>query len=252
MGTMTVGRGLPTLVRLQQECGAEGRELAWRLHDRLIQGTAGCEEWIGACTGAGLPTIRFHGRSQSIPRLIWETFNPGNPKPAYVHRGCRNTRCVSAAHLTTQHPRRVAPTLADIESHTRTERRCLRWSGAHGQNGYGLLRHMGMTFHVHRFVWTLQHGQPPVGMVVAHRCLNRDCVNLEHLYLATAGDRARDVTDMGRRPHGEAHWNHKLTLEKVRAIRISGLSNTQLAWQFEVSRSTIAAIRSFRSWRRDH
>jgi 5-methylcytosine-specific restriction endonuclease McrA len=51
-------------------------------------------------------------------------------------------------------------------------------------------------------------------------------------------------TDEGELPHGETHWNVKLTDQEVREIRASSATVNNIARQYGVSHSLISMIRS--------
>lgn len=65
--------------------------------------------------------------------------------------------------------------------------KCVLWTASNGtKNGYGRFNDGSRRFWVvHRFAWALVHGPVPDGMVVAHRCRNKLCVNHQHLELIT-------------------------------------------------------------------
>jgi HNH endonuclease len=66
--------------------------------------------------------------------------------------------------------------------------------------GYGTLRVAGKLWLAHRWAWTQAHGPIPQGMYVLHRCDYPPCWNVDHLWLGTAADNARDREEKGR--HG--------------------------------------------------
>lgn len=80
---------------------------------------------------------------------------------------------------------------------------CHIWVASTNKNGYGVLRtHDGYTLLAHRFAWELVHGEIPAGMLVLHRCDNRQCVNPDHLYLGTHKDNMRDMVARKRQATG--------------------------------------------------
>lgn len=135
---------------------------------------------------------------------------------------------------------------------------CWPWQGATTPIGYGLFSpRAGHSIGAHRFAWESVCGPIPSGLFACHHCDNRVCCNVAHLFLGTAADNNHDAVRKGRARHyelppmhGEAHHQAKLTEAQVRVI----LSRTQethaaLAAEFRVSRGTIKAIRTGRSWR---
>lgn len=60
---------------------------------------------------------------------------------------------------------------------------CKNWPGKIGKNGYG---NVSMT--ASRFVYLMEHKSIPNGHVIDHICMNRKCVNLDHLRAITIGE----------------------------------------------------------------
>ena len=133
------------------------------------------------------------------------------------------------------------------------ENGCLLWIGDIGAVGYGRLWANG-TKNAHRLAWEFAHGPIPEGMLVCHTCDVRACVNPEHLFIGTYADNNHDRDRKGRQrfSQGEAHYNTKLTAEKVLVIRerlAGGESQYVIAADYSVSRSTVQGILNRRTWR---
>lgn len=65
--------------------------------------------------------------------------------------------------------------------------------------GYGAFGVGGVVVGAHRFVWELERGAIPDGFCVLHRCDNRRCVRIDHLFLGTRADNVADMDTKGRR-----------------------------------------------------
>jgi hypothetical protein len=92
---------------------------------------------------------------------------------------------------------------------------CWRWTGAlttdNPKNktgyggGYGCLTIDGKWWRAHHYAWALVHGFDAFeayraeGLVWAHTCDNRKCVNPAHLEVKTYGGNLQDAYDRGRR-----------------------------------------------------
>lgn len=126
---------------------------------------------------------------------------------------------------------------------------CLVWRGGTNGKGYGSMIVSGKRVYAHRIAWTLARGPIPDGMQVLHRCDNRPCINVEHLFLGTALDNQRDAVAKGRNQHGERHAHARLTAADVVAIRASALSMGALAARYGVSKGAIQKIIERRNWR---
>lgn len=103
-----------------------------------------------------------------------------------------------------------------------------------------------------RAVWMHFNGPIPDGMFVCHSCDNKLCVRIEHLWLGTPKDNARDMFSKkrNRNPKGEHHPKAKLTEKEVREIRSmrGQLSSRLIGLKFGVSKGAISAILEGRRW----
>lgn len=140
---------------------------------------------------------------------------------------------------------------------------CWEWQGAIQPNGYGKVRvHRGPQTNeqigAHRASWELHHPEPiPVGMHICHTCDNRRCVNPAHLFLGTPSENQLDCASKGRHnseasPKGSAHPRAKLTeaqVAQMRALKMAGCRNMDLAVRFGVSRPTVSQIVNGKGWR---
>jgi DNA-binding NarL/FixJ family response regulator len=89
-------------------------------------------------------------------------------------------------------------------------------------------------------------------MVVCHRCDNPPCCNPRHLFLGTTAANVADRDAKQRQARGERIALARLTEESVREIRrlqARGFLHREIARQFNVSRPTISAVCSGRTWR---
>lgn len=89
-----------------------------------------------------------------------------------------------------------------LDAKTTRGRRCWLWTGAVTNSGYGLLYFDGRITGAHRVAWVLQHGPVPEGLVVAHSCDVKLCVNPKHLFLATQAENLADMRSKGRHASG--------------------------------------------------
>jgi hypothetical protein len=134
---------------------------------------------------------------------------------------------------------------------------CWLWQKAKDKYGYGRLS--GFTKDnkkegsARRHAWALEHGAIPPKMSVMDVCGNPSCVNPAHMVLGTHADLAakRKAQGNDKYPRGENAGRAKLSEDQVRVIKHlcrSGLSLQEIADQYKVSPSNIAAIKHGRSW----
>lgn len=81
---------------------------------------------------------------------------------------------------------------------TRRNGECVEWTGSIGGSGYGRLTVRGERTPAHRYAWERENGPIPDGLVVDHRCINRTCVNVDHLRVVTQGENVRAQSARGR------------------------------------------------------
>jgi hypothetical protein len=126
---------------------------------------------------------------------------------------------------------------------------CYEWTGPVDAKGYGVITRRGIkqsSSKAHRVAWIEAHGPIADGLWVLHRCDNRRCVRLEHLYLGTPLDNMRDVLARGR------HNISRLSLADVIRFREradAGEPVRVLAAEFGIAENTGHRIKSRRSWR---
>lgn len=139
---------------------------------------------------------------------------------------------------------------------------CWLWTATKTSFGYGSFRMGSLTDGTrrkemaHRIAYTLATGeQIPKGKVVMHFCDNPTCVNPAHLSIGTYSENGKAAYDRNRRVStikpGEDSPRAKLTVEQVEYIRAVGKQRTlrDLAVEFNVSRSTIDAVKRGVNWK---
>lgn len=134
---------------------------------------------------------------------------------------------------------------------TRTEDGCLEWqwatNGSDG-DGYGKVQHEGKLWSVHTLAWTLCNGPVPKGMFVCHRCDNKLCGNVDHLFLDTPAGNSQDMVHKGRSARGERNSQAKLTESEVRAIRANSRTQRAIAADYGISDALVSNIKSRKTW----
>lgn len=96
-----------------------------------------------------------------------------------------------------------------------SSRGCLEWTASVFQaNGYGQFglwdskSKKKRNFVAHRLLWEVTNGLVDPGLLVLHRCDNRRCVLLKHLFVGTHQDNATDMVSKNRQAHGQKHGSH--------------------------------------------
>lgn len=132
---------------------------------------------------------------------------------------------------------------------------CWLWTGRCDEKGYGRVGFGGRAnIGAHRVAWELTQGPVPLGLCVLHRCDTPSCCNPDHLFLGTNRDNVIDRHLKGRSKNldaGHLHPKAKLTqsaVAQMRALRLCGLTQIQLAERFGISRGNVSKILAGKSY----
>jgi hypothetical protein len=117
-------------------------------------------------------------------------------------------------------------------------RGCWRWQGAKTSAGYAAVWFGGQTRSLNRLLLD-EMGQDVRGLVIRHRCDVPPCVNPEHLSVGTQRSNILDAKIRNRL------W-FKITIAEAQEIRAryaaGGISQYELAHEYEVNQATISSI----------
>lgn len=136
---------------------------------------------------------------------------------------------------------------------------CWEWTGAI-YHGYGAFSDGTMTHRAHRLAWQMVNGPIPKGIWILHRCDNRKCVRIDHLFAGTPQDNVDDM--MGKKRHwifmnhgpitrGSKNGCAKLTesdIPKIREMASIGILKIRIAEKFNVSSDAIERVLKGKSW----
>lgn len=155
----------------------------------------------------------------------------------------------------------------DYGEATKVDTPCIEWSGYRNKDGYGKKSYKGKSRFVHRVEWIEANGPIPDGLNVLHKCDNRACYRLDHLFLGTQRQNVLDMFAKGRgnrrigpnpaaAHHGEDNCKAKLNWKIVREIReahkispIYGSVTREYADKYGVLVEAIRAVVTNKTWR---
>lgn len=123
-------------------------------------------------------------------------------------------------------------------------------------DGYVRIKYKGKQERLHRVLYELKFGKIPKGMLIRHKCDNRNCCNIEHLEIGTHQDNMNDMKERGRSvkgrenisARGSKNFSSKLTEDQVKEIYLSNLGYKKLSKLFNVSATNIKYIKCKKQW----
>ena len=114
------------------------------------------------------------------------------------------------------------------------------------KDGYPRFKWKRRLWRMNRFMWHTVYGEIPEGMVVAHKCNNKGCINPTHFYLTTPQQNSTDAARDGLYQTGASHHNFKATEDIVKLIlhkyHVLHLSQDVIAKELGFSQSHISHI----------
>jgi hypothetical protein len=113
--------------------------------------------------------------------------------------------------------------------------------------GYGSIKVNGSSRGAHRVAYELVHGPIPPGLQVCHRCDNRRCINVDHLFLGTTAENMADKVAKGRqqRLSGSSNGSSTMTeaaVQQVRHLLAMRISQRDIARRIGISQGHVSRI----------
>lgn len=133
---------------------------------------------------------------------------------------------------------------------------CVELSGSPDSHGYSRVwiwvNGKAIMYRAHRVVWAFHKGDIGPGALILHKCDNRRCVKLNHLFRGTPKDNTHDSMRKDRFGFGERHGCAKITVDDVLAIRRKrkdGMTFTAIGAEHGISSSHACGVANGKSWK---
>lgn len=136
-----------------------------------------------------------------------------------------------------------------LTSNSRFNGECLEWTGKLAL-GYGSFPFKKKVWAAHRAAYIVAYKSIPDGKIICHKCNNKKCININHLYAGTYKENARDIINSPEYPSIKSKIQHtriknidirnKQLTNEINSNDFSGYSNiSQFARLLGLSRNTI-------------
>lgn len=91
---------------------------------------------------------------------------------------------------------------------------CIEWTGKLNHDGYGYFRAFKENWMVHRVSYIVNIGLIPKGLYICHKCNNRKCFSIDHIYAGTAQQNADDRVEHLKEIYKETMEEYNTLCEK--------------------------------------
>jgi len=124
---------------------------------------------------------------------------------------------------------------------------CWEWQDRLTTYGYGVLQIKGKTIKAHRFSYETFVAPLVEGLVIAHNCNNRKCVNFNHLRQDTYHSNSIDMVNTKKQSSQILSVEEVIAIKKALINPYCGIQR-ELADLYIVNERTISSINKGYSW----
>ena len=202
-------------------------ELFWN----RVQVTGFCWEWTGrVASGRGTFSHSENGRVVTTMAHEYAYQLLIGPPTEKLDQVCKNLRCVNPDHLVLQSELPTMPlhevTRRFLESVDKTAT-CWNWTGGKIVSGYGVSvmasdgKRASKPIGAHRVAHEIWKGPLPSGAVVDHICHRPECVNPDHIRMATPKQNAENHIGANRNSSTGVrgvYWNKDVRKFQAKAM----------------------------------
>lgn len=128
--------------------------------------------------------------------------------------------------------------LDKIKEYMSESNECILWRGYTDKDGYGRIKIDKHSLFTHRLMWVLSHKQnPPLSLKVCHSCDNPTCLNINHLFLGTDSDNAKDRCNKKRHYKKISKY-----IDTIKQLLNQGVSRREIEVQTGMSESNLRCM----------
>jgi predicted XRE-type DNA-binding protein len=127
-----------------------------------------------------------------------------------------------------------------LEKISKTESGCWNWMSTIKRDGYGQFWLNGKSTKAHRAAWIIFQSEIPAGKMVLHKCDNRRCVNIDHLYIGNASQNTLDKIARFKGKWGFMKLDETQHQEIKRLYAEGNLTQQEIAERFGVVQTTVS------------
>lgn len=149
----------------------------------------------------------------------------------------------------TRTPEQIDADFQSRISQVPTSAGCLEWTGTIERGGYGVVQIAGKQHRAHRYAFIRAGNVVADDQIVLHRCDNRKCCNVKHMYAGKQKDNKRDP--MAQSHRGELNARARFSEDDVVAIRkayANGETQVAIAARLKTTQGHISEICGGKLW----
>ena len=110
---------------------------------------------------------------------------------------------------------------------------CWNWKAGKFASGYGQFKAQGKNLKSHRVAWELLKGPISEGKQCLHKCDNRECCNVDHLYIGTQSNNNLDMHTRNPGQYGRVSRVGSDGIILIRKLYNEGVSVKDIAKRFD-------------------
>jgi hypothetical protein len=203
-----------------------------------------------------IPSIMINQKSRTLYQWLYICKHKLDPTMKLIMKKvCDNQICINPDHWidTSDSNAKYIIAAYNLQKNTLEEGECQLWTETKCAYGYGQMLFNGKVMGTHIISYLIAHKleKIPDGLMVRHKCKNKNCVAINHLELGTheenMKDRIRDDTSCAGSKHPKATIDEETAL-KIYQSKSGTISQKQRAELFGVTKDIVNCIDNGNTW----